>query len=109
MALAKEKFEQWQALKAEATELGRKKKTLDDRVEQLEAEFEAELKSTGKTSVIRHGFTLAWIAGRASVSWATEFLRECGPEKTQALKDAAAKAASKKLQISAPIPVDPEE
>jgi hypothetical protein len=109
MAIAKEKFDEWQKLNAEATELGRKKKTLDDRISQLEDEFEAELKDSKKTSIIRHGFTLAWIAGRASVSWAIEFLRECGPEKTQALKDAAAKAASKKLQISAPIPVDPEE
>jgi hypothetical protein len=109
MAIAKEKFEEWQRLNAEATELGRKKKTLDDRIKQLEEEFEAELKDSGKNSIKRHGFTLSWVPGRASVSWATEFLRECGPEKTQALKDAAAKAASSKLQISAPLESDPEE
>lgn len=107
MAIAKEKLEEWQRLDAESTELGRQKKTLDDRIKQLESEFEAELVKSNKTSIIRHGFTLAWIAGRASVSWAAEFLRECGPEKTQDLKDAAAAKASKKLQISAPI--DTEE
>lgn len=107
MALAKEKLEEWQRLNAEAAELGRKKKTLDDRIDQLEAEFEDELRLSAKPSIIRHGFTLAWTAGRASVSWATEFLRECGADKVQALKDAAAKSAGRKLSISAPIPASP--
>ncbi len=102
MAIAKEKLQEWRRLKAESAELGRQKKTLDDRLEQLETEFEAELVASKKNSIIRHGFTLAWTKGKASVSWALEFLKECGPAKTQALKDQAAKAASKKLQISAP-------
>lgn len=102
MAIAKEKLQEWKRLSFESAELGRKKKTLDDKIGQLETEFEAELIGSKKNSIIRHGFTLAWTKGKASVSWATEFLRECGPQKTQALKDAAAKAASKKLQIAAP-------
>lgn len=106
MTLDKAKLEEWQKLSAEAAELGRRKKTLDDRIHQLETEFEAELRLSTKPSIIRHGFTLAWVAGRSSVSWATEYLRECGAEKAQALKDAAAKSASKKLSISAPIAVE---
>lgn len=102
MAIAKEKLQEWQRLKAESAELGRQKKTIDDRLGQLETEFEAELTTSGKTSIKRHGFTLAWLPGRASVQWAAEFLRECGPEKTQALKDAAAEKACQKLQIAAP-------
>lgn len=102
MAIAKDKLLEWRRLKAESSELGRQKKTIDDRLGQLEKEFEAELQSTGKDSIKRHGFTLAWVPGRATVPWASEFLRECGPEKTQALKDAAAQEAIKKLQIAAP-------
>ena len=109
MALDKAKLEEWQRLCVEAAELGRRKKTLDDRVHQLEAEFEDELRLSAKPSIIRHGFTLAWTAGRASVSWATEFLRECGAEKAQALKDAAAKSAGRKLTVSAPLPVESTE
>ena len=109
MALDKSKLEEWQKLNSESAELGRRKKKLDDRIDQLEAAFEDELRSSAKPSIIRHGFTLAWTAGRASVSWATEYLRECGAEKVQALKDAAAKSAGKKLSISAPIAVETEE
>ncbi|MFO0943574.1 MAG: hypothetical protein U0930_22795 [Pirellulales bacterium] len=36
MAIAKEKLQEWRRLKAESAELGRQKKTLDDRLEQLE-------------------------------------------------------------------------
>lgn len=102
MAIAKDKLQEWQRLKSESAELGRQKKTLDDRLSQLEIEFESELLATGKSSIKRHGFTLAWTPGRVTVQWAQEFLRECGPEKTQALKDAAAEKAVQKLSIAAP-------
>jgi hypothetical protein len=100
MAIDKADLDEWRALDDEVAQLKRRIKTIGDRQSQLETLFEAELTASERPSIIRHGFTLAWIRGRASVSWAKEFLRECGAEKVDALKDSAAETV--KLSISVP-------
>ena len=102
MPLAKADLDEWREIDNEVAQLRRQIKTLSDRQGQLETLFEAELTASGRQSIIRHGFTLSWTRGRASVSWAKEFLRECGPEKVDALKDSAGETV--KLSISVPTP-----
>ncbi len=102
MALNRDELNEWQRLKSEAAALQRQKKTVDDRVKQLEERFEVELSSSGKQSIKRHGFLLAWKPGYASVSWAKEYLDLAGPEKVQELKDNAAANARPSLVISVP-------
>ncbi len=72
------------------------------RAKQLEADFEAELTKTGKQSIKRHGFTLSWVDGRATVKWADEFLKACGAEEANRLKEEAAKSIEKKLNDLTP-------
>lgn len=102
MSALKDKLLEWQQIEAERKELSRQSQTLGQRAKQLEADFEAELKKTGKQSVKRHGFTLSWVDGRATVKWADEFLKACGPEEANRLKEEAAKSIEKKLSISPP-------
>jgi hypothetical protein len=99
----KEDLAEWQECQTKRKALEREAKTLRDRESQLEEKFEAELTKSEKQSIVRNGFTLAWIAGRATVQWAAEYLKECGAEKANALKQAAAESAEKKLTISPPV------
>jgi hypothetical protein len=98
----KEKLLEWQQIEAERKELTRRAATLGQRAKQLEADFEAELTKSGKQSITRHGFTLSWVEGRATVKWAEEFLKACGADEANRLKEEAAKSVEKKLSISAP-------
>lgn len=102
MAIDKADLDEWKKLDDEVVQLKKRVKTINDRQEQLEMKFEEELKSSERSSIIRHGFTLAWIRGRSSVAWAKEFLRECGPEKVDTLKNATTETL--KLSITAPLP-----
>ena len=102
MSALKDKLLEWQQIETQRKELSRQSATLGQRAKQLEADFEAELKKTGKQSVKRHGFTLSWVDGRATVKWADEFLKACGADEANRLKDEAAKSAEQKLSISAP-------
>ncbi len=102
MSGLKDKLHEWQQIEAQRKELSRQSATLGQRAKQLEEDFEAELKKSGKQSIKRHGFTLAWIAGRASVQWAAEFLKACGADEANRLKEEAAKSAEQKLSISVP-------
>jgi hypothetical protein len=102
MALKKEDLQEWQRLKAEAAALTTQQRTISERVKQLEESFTAELEKTGKQSIVRHGFTLCWLAGSATVAWAKEFLALAGAEKVQELKDQATAQAKPKLAIAAP-------
>lgn len=102
MAVKKEDLHEWRKLKAESAALTTQQRTLSERIKQLEESFHAELTKTAKQSIVRHGFTLCWLPGTASVAWAKEFLALAGPDKVQELKDAAAQSAPKKLAISAP-------
>lgn len=102
MALKKEDLQEWQRLKSDWQSLATQQRTVSERLKQLEETFADELTKTGKQSIVRHGFTLCWLAGTASVSWAKEFLALAGPEKVQELKDAAAAEAKPKLAISPP-------
>jgi|GEM_PF-3765340 len=100
--LKKESLQEWQSCDLRRRELDREAKTLKDRCDQLAEEFAAELTKSKNPSIVRHGFTLAWVAGRATVSWADAFLRECGPDKAQALKAEAAAKTTQKLSITVP-------
>lgn len=102
MAIKKEQLAEWQDLETRRKALTREAKTLGDRQAQLEEAFALELVNSGKSSIVRSGFTFAWVAGRASVQWAAEYLKELGAEKANALKQAAAAAAEYKLSITAP-------
>lgn len=105
MAVTKEQLLEYTQLDTRAADLERQAKTFRDRQKQLERVFEDDLKATKKPSVIRHGYTFAWINGRANVSWAEEYLRECGPERANALKEAAGFiATSSKLVVLPPAP-----
>ncbi|XZE35859.1 hypothetical protein SH501x_001403 [Pirellulaceae bacterium SH501] len=109
MPIKEEDLLEWQTLDEEASELTRKAKTLRDRQSQLEEKFAVELKKSGKASMKRLGFLLAWMPGRATVQWAAEYLKECGAEKANQLKQAAADAAAKgekKLSITPPKPTE---
>lgn len=102
--VTKANLDEYTDLDIKASKLEREAKTFRDRQAQLEALFEEDLKDSKKPSLIRHGFTFAWTNGTATVKWADEFLRECGPEKTNALKLAAAeKATASKLKILPPV------
>lgn len=103
MAIAAEKLQEWQRLNEQRLKLNRESESIKKRCEQLEEEFEAELKTSGKPSIIRSGFTLCWIPASASVAWAEEFIRSCGPEKAAELRTAAAQKQSRKLSIVPPI------
>lgn len=107
MALNKEDLQEWRDLESRRKLLEREAKTLKDKADQIAEKFEAELTKSGKQSIIRHGFTLAWVAGRATVQWAAEYLRELGPDKANELKVKAAETAEKKLSIT--VPATPEE
>jgi prepilin-type processing-associated H-X9-DG protein len=106
MAITKEIAAEYTELAAKADALEREAKTFRDRQKQIELMFEAELKESGKTSIIRHGYTLAWTNGRANVAWADEYLKECGPVKANALKQAAGfVATASKMLILPPVPI----
>ena len=110
MAVTKEQLQEYTRLEKTADDLERQAKTFRDRQKQLEKLFEDDLKASKKPSIIRHGFTFAWINGRANVAWAEEYLRECGPEKANALKEAAGFiATSSKLVILPPAPPPTEK
>lgn len=101
--ITKEQVAEYTELEAKAAPLEREAKTYRDRQKQLEEKFEEDLKDSKKPSVIRHGYTFAWVNGSATVPWAAEFLKECGVEKTNALKAAAAKeATASKMKILPP-------
>ena len=102
MQTLKADLEEWRSLDDEAAPLKRRLKTIGDRQTQLEERFADELLKSKKQSIIRHGFTLAWTRGRASVAWAKEFIRECGADKANALKEQA--AANPAVQLSITIP-----
>lgn len=97
-----EKLKEWHRCNTKRLEHMREAKSLQSRCEQLETDFEAELKRSKRSSIIRFGFTLCWTKGRASVAWAEEYLKAFGPEKVTKLKEQAAAAASKVLSIEAP-------
>jgi hypothetical protein len=101
--ITKEQLAEYAALDSKAAILEREAKTYRDRQKQLEEKFEEDLKESKKPSVIRHGYTFAWVNGAASVKWAEEFLRECGVEKANALKASAAMASiAAKMKILPP-------
>lgn len=102
MAIKKEDLEEYRDCNAKRLKLEREAKTLKARCDQLSEQFAFDLTASRKQSVIRHGFTLAWIAGRATVAWADAYLRECGPDKAAALKAEAAKSVTQKLSITVP-------
>lgn len=102
MAIKRETLERWSELEARRSALQRESATVRDEMSQIEKQLEAELDKSGKSSVKRHGFTLAFVPGRASVSWAAEYLAACGAEAVQRLKDAAAANARRVLAITPP-------
>lgn len=103
MAIDKADLDEYTKLETEAADLERQAKTRRDRQSQLEKKFEAELVESKHPSCIRHGFTFAWVNGRATVPWEDEYLREMGTIKTDALKRAAAaKVVNSKMTILPP-------
>ncbi len=105
MAIAKQKLERWQECETQRLELQRQAKVLETEKTQLEAEFEAELKATGKQSCKRHGWLLAYIQAKVNVSWKDAFIKECGAEKATALQEEAAKKDKQKFTLTPPAAV----
>ena len=99
--LPKSDLHEWSALESQRRTLQRQMATIRARQDELESKFETELRASGKTQIKRSGFTLAFAPGRASVRWADEFAKACGPEAVQRLKDAAA-AISKTVFVLTP-------
>lgn len=109
IVVTKEQLAEYAACESKAAPLEREAKTYRDRQKQLEEQFEKDLKESRKPSVIRHGYTFAWVNGSATVKWAEEYLRECGVDKANALKASAALTAiASKMKILPPAPT-PEE
>ena len=105
MSVTKAEAQEYSELETKAANLEREAKTYRDRQKQLEEKFEADLIASNKPSVIRHGYTFAWVNGSATVPWAQEYLRECGVDKANNLKAAAAKeATASKMKILPPLP-----
>jgi len=103
--VTKEQIAEYVELDLKASPLEREAKTYRDRQKQLEEDFEADLRESRKPSVIRHGHTFAWVNGSATVKWAEEYLRDCGVDKANALKAAAALLAiASKMKILPPAP-----
>ncbi len=101
--ITKEQLAEYATLESKAAILEREAKTYRDRQKQLETKFEQDLTESKKPSVIRHGYTFAWVNASASVKWADEFLSECGVDKANALKAAAAMASlASKMKILPP-------
>lgn len=108
MPVTKADLDEYHEVERKAIALERMAKTFRDRQAQLEELFGAELKASERPSCIRHGFTFVATNGTASVKWAEEYLRECGPEKANALKAAAALTATgAKLKIHPPLDITP--
>lgn len=97
-----EKLQEWNRCKSESSRLHREAKSYDATCDLLEKDFEEELKKSGKDSITRSGFKLFWGKGRASVSWAAEFLSIAGPERVAKLKEEAASNTKKSFCIEAP-------
>ena len=87
-------------LVAEASALESRARKLRSRQSQIDAIAQAALEKSGKQTIKRCGFTIAWIAGRALVAWKDEFIRACGVEAADSL--AANAPAKPKLQITPP-------
>lgn len=100
--MKREHLEEWSALENQRRTLQSELGTVRQRQQQLEEQFEAELLASGKSQLKRHGFILAMVPGRATVSWSTEFLKACGQEAAQALKTAAAATAKSVFVITPP-------
>ncbi len=97
------KLNEWHRCNEKRLALGREAETFKKRCEQLEDEFRVELEKSGKSSVIRAGYTLCWTPSRTYVAWADEFLKEVGPERTAELKSLAASECKRTLSIVAPM------
>lgn len=78
--------------------------TIRNRQSQIEDNFEAELRKSGKTKITRGGFTLALQPGKANVSWAKEYLAAMGEEAAQKLKDQAARNSTMVFVLVPPKP-----
>lgn len=104
MAIAKDKLEKWQALNDQRLRLQRESKTVGEAIGLLEEEFEKELTDSGKPSITRNGFVLAWEVSKkkVNVEWKKEFLRECGVEKATKLQEASKDEETKKFTILPP-------
>lgn len=101
--LTKEELDEWREKNARRLELDRESKALDERCKQILAKATDLLKESGKASIKRFGFTLAWIAGRATVAWKDAFLKECGSDKAAELQAEAAKNVEKKISVTPPL------
>lgn len=104
MSIKEADLKEWTDLEARRSAMQRELTTIKDRQNQIEEQFEAELRKSGKTKITRNGFTLALQPGKASVSWAKEYLKAMGEEAVQRLKDEAAKTSTTVFVLVPPKP-----
>ncbi len=104
MAIKQSDLQEWGELEQKRMTLQREAKTVTDRQKQLETQFEAELRKSGKKVLKRGGYTLAMQPGRASVPWAKAYLAALGPDAVQQLKDESAKTSTEVFVILPPEP-----
>lgn len=98
--LTAEKLKRRADLDAEARQLESRARTLRKEQSQIDKLCEDELLGSGRDSIRRSGYTIAWTAGRAVVRWRDEFIRVAGSDAADELAQSA--TPSKKLQITAP-------
>ena len=104
MSIKEADLKEWTELEARRSAMQRELTTIKDLQNQIEEQFEAELRKSGKTKITRSGFTLALQPGKASVSWAKEYLKAMGEEAVQKLKDEAAKTSTTVFVLVPPKP-----
>jgi len=104
MSIKEADLKEWTELEARRSAMQRELTTIKDRQNQIEEQFEAELRKSGKTKITRSGFTLALQPGKASVSWAKEYLKAMGEEAVKKLKDEAAKTSTTVFVLVPPKP-----
>lgn len=104
MAIKEADLKEWSDLEARRSAMQRELTTIRNRQSQIEEAFEAELRKSGKTKITRSGFTLALQPGKATVSWAKEYLAAMGEEAVQRLKDEAARTSTTVFVLVPPKP-----
>lgn len=93
-------LERWDKLRTEAGELDRRVRSLRAEAARIEKQAAEDLKTSGRESVTRGGWRLAWTARRVVVSWKDAFIARCGAEAADELLKS--ETPKPKLQISPP-------
>ncbi len=98
--ISAEELAEFCRLDAERKDLDRQSRLLAKRQDQIRTHCRAVLDGLGKTDLVRYGYRLSIVEGRATVAWKDAFIEQLGPEAAAELVDAA--VPSLVLQILPP-------